>query len=93
MLHVTQDIMEVRRWAQAHGARPCRDEATGRIGLAHPGDPCAFEVGWDEFEPAFCTTHSVFVYEDGPGARRFFVGGAEEAHAYVASHAAPDAHA
>ncbi len=93
MLRVTQDIVEIRRWAEAHGARPCRDEATGRIELAYPGEPCAFEVGWEEFEPAFCASRCVFVYDEAPGSHRHFVGGEEEAHAYVAQNCAPGAHA
>jgi hypothetical protein len=84
MLRTTQDIVELRHWAEARGAQPCRDEASGRLGLALPGQPCsAREVGWDEFEPTFMLSRCVFVYDDAPGARRFFVGGAEEAHAYV----------
>jgi hypothetical protein len=84
MLRTTLDILELRHWAESRGARPCRDELTGRLGLALPGRACtAREVGWDEFEPTFAVTRSVFVYDDSPGARRFFIGGVDEAHAFV----------
>ncbi len=84
MLRTTQDILELRHWAEARGARPVREEATGRLWLAIPGQPCsAREVGWDEFEPTFMITHCVFVYEDAPGARHFYIGGVEEAHAFL----------
>ncbi len=84
MLRTTQDIVELRHWAEARGARPCRDPADGRLGLAVPGMPCtAQEVGWDEFEPTFAVTHAVFVYDDAPGARRCFVGSMDDAHAFV----------
>jgi hypothetical protein len=85
MMRVTQDVLELRRWAEAHGARPCREEATGRIVLAFLEDRSAIAVGWDEFEPAFCAGRCVFVYDDAPGSRRCFVGGIEEAHAFVAT--------
>jgi hypothetical protein len=85
MLRVTQDVVELRRWAEAHGACPCRDMATGRIALAFPGDPCAFPVGWDELEPAFCFSRSVFVYDEAPGSRRHLLGNEAEAHAFVAA--------
>jgi hypothetical protein len=83
MLRVTQDVVELRRWAESHGARPCRDPDTGRLGLAVDDGGCAIRVGWDEFEPAFCVSRCVFVYDDAAGSRRFFVGGAEEAQAFV----------
>lgn len=85
MLRVTQDVVELRRWAEAHGAQPCRDGSTGRLGLAFGSDPCTVPVGWDEFEPAFCASRCVFVYDEAPGSRRSFVGPAEEAHAFVAA--------
>jgi hypothetical protein len=87
MLRVTQDVVELRRWAESRGARPCRDGATGRIGLSFEGAPCSVAVGWDEFEPAFCVSRCVFVYDDAPGGRRFFVGGEDEAHAFVSGDA------
>lgn len=84
MLRVTQDVVELRHWAESRGARPCRDPASGRIALSFPGDPCAFPVGWDEFEPAFMFSRSVFVYDEAPGSRRHFLGSWDEAHAFVA---------
>jgi hypothetical protein len=86
MLRTTEDVVEIRHWAEAHGARPCRDEGSGRLVLALPGDPCAArEVGWDEFETTFLAWHDVFVYDDAPGVRRFFVGPIEEAHRFVSA--------
>ncbi|GAO02745.1 hypothetical protein [Anaeromyxobacter sp. PSR-1] len=88
MLRTTQDVVELRRWAEAREARPCREEASGRLALAMPGESCPTamrEVGWDEFEPAFAWIRAVAVYDDAPGGRRCFVGGYDEAHAFVAS--------
>jgi hypothetical protein len=69
-----------------------RDAATGRLRVTFPpDDPCAVDVGWDEFEPAFCAARCVFVYDDAPGARRHFVGATDEAHAYLARACAPAA--
>jgi hypothetical protein len=85
MLRVTQDVLEIRRWAEARDARPCRNPASGRLGFAFPGEDCPFPIGWDEFEPAFCAAGCVFVCEDRPDGRRCFVGGTEEARAYVAA--------
>lgn len=85
MLRTTQDVVEIRRWAEARGGRPCRDEADGRLVIALPGEPCdAREVGWDEFEPTFCILGCVFVYDDSPGARRMFVGTPEAARDWMA---------
>ncbi|HET8538797.1 MAG TPA: hypothetical protein VFL83_02875 [Anaeromyxobacter sp.] len=91
MLRVTDDVLEVRRWAEARGGRPCRDAATGRLRLAFAGDACSIEVGWEEFEPAFCASRCVFVYDDAPGARRHFVGATDEARAFLAGGTQPDA--
>ncbi len=84
MLRVTRDVVEIRRWAELRGGRPCRDEATGRLVIAFEGDKCVVPVGWDEFEPAFCTGRFVFVYEDTPGVRRTFIGAPEEAERFAA---------
>jgi hypothetical protein len=83
MYRVTQDVVELRRWAEARGAQPCRNTETGRIALSFGGEPCAFPVGWDEFEPTFMTCRSVFVYDDAPGSRQHFLGPEPEAHAFV----------
>ncbi len=87
MLRVTSDVLELRRWAEARGGRPCRDEASGRLRVAFAGEPCAVDVGWEEFEPAFCAARCVFVYDDAPDARRHFIGAEDEAHAFVAADA------
>lgn len=83
MLRVTQDVVELRHWAESRGARPCRDPESGRIGLAFPDGSCPFPVGWDEFEPAFMYVRLVFVYDESPGSRRHFLGTVDEAHAFV----------
>lgn len=83
MLRVTDDVLELRRWAEARGGSPCRDAASGRLRIAFADDPCSVEVGWEEFEPAFCAARSVLVYDDAPGARRHFVGGMDEAQAFL----------
>jgi hypothetical protein len=79
----TQDVVELRRWAEAHGARPRRDERTGRLLLALPGQCGGCDVGWDEFEPTFLVCHDVFVYDDAPGRPRCFVGPVAEARTFV----------
>jgi hypothetical protein len=86
MLRVTEDVLELRKWAECRGARPCRDEASGRVALALPGRPCqgAVEVGWGEFEPAFCAGRWVFVYDDAPGGTAFLVGDVAAVRAFVA---------
>ncbi len=89
MYRVTQDVMELRHWAEARGAQPCRDAESGRIAFAFGGEPCAVPVGWDEFEPAFCATRCVFVYDDAPGSRRHFLGSEPEAQAFVCGGDAP----
>jgi hypothetical protein len=83
VFRTTQDVVEIRRWAEAHGARPCRDEHTGRLGLALPGEGKECDVGWDEFEPTFLMSHDVFVYDDAPGRARCFVGPASEARDFL----------
>ena len=93
MLRVTEDVLELRRWAEARGGRPCRDAVSGRLRVAFAGDRCAVEVGWEELEPAFCAGRCVFVYDHAPGARRHFVGGIDEALAFLASDARPGAQA
>jgi hypothetical protein len=84
MLHATEDVVEMREWADSRGARPSRHPGTGRLGLALPGEPCEdVLVGWGEFEPAFCTSRLVFVYDEAPGSRRWFIGTEAEARAFV----------
>ncbi len=85
MLRVTQDLLELRHWAEERGGSPCRHH-DGRIGLCFGNDPWpALPVGWDEFEINFCMGQCVCVYDDAPGSNRAFVGGFHEARAYVAS--------
>ncbi len=93
MLRVTSDVLELRRWAEPRDGRPCRDATSGRLRVAFPGDPCSVDVGWDEFEPAFCAGRCVCVYDDAPDARRHFIGAMDEAHAFLAGVARPGARA
>ncbi len=84
MLRATDDVVEVRRWAEARGGWPCRDPATGRLAVGFPGDVWeGEEIGWEEFEPTFCLGRWVFVYDDGRDSRRCFVGSEREARAFV----------
>ena len=85
MLRATQDLLELRNWAERRGGSPCR-HWHGRIGLccgAVPGP--ALRVGWDEFEINFRLGQSVCVYDDGPGSNNVFIGSGDEARSYVAS--------
>lgn len=82
MLRTTEDLLELRRWAEARGGAPCRSP-DGRVGLCFGGDPApALLVGWDEFGANFKVGRGVAVY--APGSAGCFVGTAAEAHAYVA---------
>ena len=83
MFRTIQDVVELRRWAESHGARPCRDQHTGRPMLALPGQGGTCDVGWDEFEATFLASHDVFVYDDAPGRPRCFVGPPAEAYAFI----------
>jgi hypothetical protein len=86
MLRTTEDVLRIRHWAEERGAVPCRDRSTGRIWLAMPDEPCEAElIGWDEFEVNFRHGRGVFVHDDAPGGRRFFVGPADEARRYMAA--------
>jgi len=84
MLRTTQDIVEIRRWAEGRGARPGREEASGRlvVAVSFPAGGVR-EVDWAEFEPTFMGCGAVFVYDDAPGASRCFVGPRAEAQALV----------
>ncbi|WP_242395653.1 hypothetical protein [Anaeromyxobacter oryzisoli] len=88
MMRTIEDVVELRRWAEAHGARPCRDRASGRLVLALPGE-CepperdAPGVDWGEWESTFLIWRCAFVYDDAPGSSRCFVGPAQEAHAFL----------
>jgi hypothetical protein len=89
MYRTTQDVLELRRWAEARAVRPCRDESTGRLVLARPGQGLVCDVGWEEFEPAFLTRHDVCIYDEAPGSALCFVGPPEEAAAFLCSCPAP----
>ena len=85
MLRATQDLLELRNWAERRGGSPCR-HWNGRIGLCFGDDPWpALRVGWDEFEINFCLGHCVCVYDDSPGSSHVFIGSGDEARVYVAS--------
>ena len=85
MLRVTEDVLELRRWAEEGGGDPCR-YPNGRITLCFGRDRGpALPVGWDEFEANVCLGRCVFVYDDAPGCRHVFIGTADEARRYVAS--------
>ena len=87
MLRVTQDLIEIRRWAESRGGHPCRDLATGKLRFGFAGDEAcdARGVGWDEFESLFVLGRAVFVYDASPGGRRWFVGDEAAARAYVSA--------
>lgn len=85
MLRVTEDLLELRRWAEERGGSPCR-HPDGRIGLCFEEGPGpALPVGWDEFEANFCIGRCVLVYDDAPGCHHVFIGSTDEARRYVRS--------
>ncbi len=84
MLRVTDDVLELRHWAEERKGFPCR-RPDGRIGLCFGSRLDAVMIGWDEFEPTFCVGRCVLVYDDAPDCTRWFIGSAQEARAYVAA--------
>jgi hypothetical protein len=88
VLRVTDDVLELRSWAEERGGQPCR-QPDGRLTLCFGSDPAARRVGWDEFEVAFLHEHRVFVHDDAPGCTHCFVGTADEARAFVERYAPP----
>jgi hypothetical protein len=84
MLRVTDEILEVRCWAEERGGKPCRG-VDGRVGLCFGDRIDVALVGWDEFEPTFRLGRCVLVYDDAPDCRHHFIGSQDEARAYVAA--------
>ncbi|HET9599514.1 MAG TPA: hypothetical protein VFP65_28320 [Anaeromyxobacteraceae bacterium] len=87
MLRVTDDVLELRSWAEERGGQPCR-QPDGRLAFRFGPDlGDALHVGWDEFEAAFVHARRAFVYDDSPGCTQCFVGTSEEARAFVVRYA------
>ena len=85
MLRVTDDLLELRRWAEERGGIPCR-RLDGRLALCFgDGERPGLIVGWDEFESNFVLSRGALVYDDAPGCTHCFVGTALEARAWVAA--------
>lgn len=83
MLRVTDDLIEVRRWAEHRGGQPCR-RPDGQPCLSFaPGAPPPVPVGWDEFEATFVLGRCVLAYDDAPGSRRCFIGTEHDVRAFV----------
>jgi len=82
MLRVTDDILELRHWAEERNGVPCR-QADGRLALCFGHRLGETPIGWDEFEPAFVGGRRVFVYDDAPDCTNHFVGNEDEARAFV----------
>ncbi len=84
MLRVTDDLIELRHWAEHRGGRPCRC-LDGRPCLSFDfGADQPVPVGWDEFEAAFVLGRCVLAYDDAPGSRRCFIGTEPDVRAFVA---------
>jgi hypothetical protein len=85
MLRVTDDVVELRRWAQEHGGAPCR-RRDGTLTICFGAVPdAALPVDWGEFEANFVLAGCVLVYDDAPGCTHCFVGPTVDARAYVAA--------
>jgi hypothetical protein len=83
VLRVTDDVLELRSWAEERGGQPCR-QLDGRLTLCFgPDSGSALRVGWDEFEVAFMHGRDAFAYDDAPGCSHCFVGTTDEVHAWV----------
>ncbi len=72
---VTTDHEQIRRWAEARGARPAavapteNDDDPGIIRLEFPGDPNANgrvleEIGWDEWFQKFDENNLALLYQE-----------------------------
>ena len=70
---VTTDHEEIRRWAEARGARPARVKDTGgrndpgilRLDLPGDGpDPNLEPISWEDWFRAFDENQLAFVYQD-----------------------------
>jgi hypothetical protein len=85
MLRVTEELGELRRWAEQHGGAPCR-KRDGTLALCFGAVPdIALPVDWGEFETNFVLARCVLVYDDAPGCTHCFVGPLADARAYVAA--------
>ncbi len=85
MLRVTDDLMEVRHWAEHRGGRPCRrPDGIPCLSFAPDDDP-PIPVGWDEFEAAFVLGRFVLAYDDAPGCKRCYIGTEREVRAFVST--------
>ncbi len=74
MRRFTTSPSEVRRWAEAHDARPALTPG-GELALALPGHGRDFErITWDEFAGFFTADHLAFVYEDDATSDFFLLG-------------------
>jgi hypothetical protein len=84
MLRITRAVSEVRAWASARGAWPCR-RLDGRLALGFPNETCrGVGIGWAEFEVNFVARRSVLAWDDAPGSTRAFVFSEREAHRFLA---------
>jgi hypothetical protein len=79
MLRITRGVSEVRSWAQARGAWPCR-RLDGLLALGFPRGICrGIEIGWGEFEVNFVSSRCVLTWDDAPGSTRAMVLGEGDA--------------
>lgn len=83
MLRLTHGVAEVRTWAQARGAWPCR-QLDGGLALGFSNEPCrGVEIGWAEFAVNFRAGRCVLIWDDAPGSTRALVYSESEAHREV----------
>jgi hypothetical protein len=84
MLWITRSVSEVRSWAQARGAWPCR-RLDGRLALGFPNEICrGVEIGWAEFAVNFVARRSVLAWDDAPGSTRALIRSEAEARRLLA---------
>jgi hypothetical protein len=87
MLQITRAVSQVRSFAEARGAWPCR-QLDGQLALGFRGEICrGVGIGWDEFEVNFCAGRCVLVWDDAPGSTRAWVRSESEARRAVAEEA------
>jgi hypothetical protein len=88
MLRATDDVLELRHWAEERGGFPCRRPDGGPALCFDAAETPGLAVDWGEFEASFVLGRYVCVYDDGPGARRSFIGSRDEARAFIGRHEA-----
>lgn len=84
MRYLTHDPAEVRRWAEARGARPAISD-DGFLQLAMPDHEYTAErrLSWEEFAGHFTAERLAFVYDEVRGSDFWAIGPEAEVRPFV----------